>query len=323
MNNPNKYPISSKAIIYKAELEYISKCVLDYPNIETGGDLFGFWTYSGYPVVQYVIGPGRNANHQVAFFNQELDYLNNIGNALRAKHGLQHIGEWHSHHKLGLAEPSGHDITTVTRAIDNYNLGKFFLVIANISEDSTGINGFMFKKEQGRTFDYTGWVVLDNSSPIRNSFDAEFSDMIYAPETKKESIIGLVKSSLDDTQYIKPTYTSDYWLNTPSNQLLFKNMIEALSEKLTEVVPFQDTENNTIYLQIQHKDNRYQIIFETNFPLTRPSIKKITAEVATPLNTSKVKWDPKNDPSTATVNFAYKVLGIPQGMWSKMFIKFP
>ena len=41
MSFQNMYAVKSKAIIYKSELEYISRCVLDYLNIETGGDLFG------------------------------------------------------------------------------------------------------------------------------------------------------------------------------------------------------------------------------------------------------------------------------------------
>ena len=35
--------INMKASIYNSELEFISKCVLDYENLETGGDLFGYW----------------------------------------------------------------------------------------------------------------------------------------------------------------------------------------------------------------------------------------------------------------------------------------
>ena len=59
------------AIIYQSELDYLSRCILDYPDIETGGQLFGFWTNQGVPVVLYVIGPGRHANHQQSFFNQD------------------------------------------------------------------------------------------------------------------------------------------------------------------------------------------------------------------------------------------------------------
>ena len=61
---------SGKAVIFKSEMDFISRCILDYPSIETGGQLFGFYTEAGIPVVLYAIGPGRNANHQVAFFNQ-------------------------------------------------------------------------------------------------------------------------------------------------------------------------------------------------------------------------------------------------------------
>ena len=89
------------AMIYRSELDYISRCILDSTTIETGGQLFGFWTSTGIPVVLYAIGPGPLANHQVTFFNQDVDYLLNVGTALLQRYGLQHIGEWHSHHQLG------------------------------------------------------------------------------------------------------------------------------------------------------------------------------------------------------------------------------
>ena len=79
---------TSTAIIYQGELDFISRCILDYPNIETGGQLFGFWTASGVPVVLYAIGPGPNANHQVAFFNQDIDYLTKVGHVLASRYGM-------------------------------------------------------------------------------------------------------------------------------------------------------------------------------------------------------------------------------------------
>ena len=33
--------------------------------------------------------------------------MERLGGLLFSRAGLQHIGEWHSHHRLGLAEPSG------------------------------------------------------------------------------------------------------------------------------------------------------------------------------------------------------------------------
>lgn len=39
-----------KIIIYKSELDYLSKCILESPQMETGGNLFGLWTPFGVPL---------------------------------------------------------------------------------------------------------------------------------------------------------------------------------------------------------------------------------------------------------------------------------
>lgn len=318
MSFQNKYAVKAKAIIYKGELEYISKCVLDYPNIETGGDLFGFWTYSGFPVIQYVIGPGKNANHQTAFFNQDLEYLNSIGDTLRSSHGLQHIGEWHSHHRLGLAEPSSHDITTVTNAINNYNLGKFFLVITNVRENSSGINGFMFKKEQGRNFDYTGWVVLNSESPIRNSFDKEFGEFVYKPKTIQAEIVDLTTASLGETEYVKPEYISEYWLSDKSNHKVLKNIIDGLSEYLLDVKVFQINEDKSIYLQFRKHEKEFTLSFPTDFPQSKPIITELTNGEIKQLDATKIKWDSEDEISKSTIEFTKNILGIKKSFFPKI-----
>lgn len=262
------YPIKSKAVIYKSELDYISRCVLDYPNIETGGDLFGFWTHSGYPVIQYVIGPGPNANHQSTFFNQDGNYLSEIGNKLRESHGLQHIGEWHSHHQLGLAEPSGHDISTVCKAIAQYNLSNFFLVITNVRDNSSSVNGFMFNSQKGRDFDYAGWVILESHSPIRQDFDLKYQDLVYQPKTKESSLLDLSKATLNNLEFFKPEYSSEYWLSEKSNHLVLKGIIEALGRFVVNVQVFQKNDDKTIYLEFQKDDKEYVVIFPIDFPKT-------------------------------------------------------
>ena len=96
---PEEAAPAKMAVIYRSEMDYISRCIRDYPNIETGGQLFGFLTENGAPVVCYAIGPGRDANHQQAFFNQDTDYLQKVYNQLNRRYGLRYIGEWHSHHQ--------------------------------------------------------------------------------------------------------------------------------------------------------------------------------------------------------------------------------
>lgn len=121
---------ASRVSIYNEEAVRISRFVMAYPNLETGGDLFGFWTNSGAPVVSYVIGPGRYSTHCYASFYQDADWLHEAGTGLYDCHGLQHIGEWHSHHRLGLNQPSPGDIRTVVRGMAAKNWSKFVLMIA-------------------------------------------------------------------------------------------------------------------------------------------------------------------------------------------------
>ena len=135
---------ASKVLIYKSELEYISRCIMDYTDIETGGQLFGYWTSDGVPVVLYAIGPGPYANHQGAFFNQDVNYLETVGGILTKEFGLQHMGEWHSHHQLGLARPSGHDSSTIYNNMVRHNIERFLLCIGNCTNTTSTVNAFNF-----------------------------------------------------------------------------------------------------------------------------------------------------------------------------------
>ena len=51
---------------------------------------------------------------------------------LTSSQGLCNIGEWHSHHTLGLAEPSYGDQQTVWNHISTVAGGRFLVFIANI-----------------------------------------------------------------------------------------------------------------------------------------------------------------------------------------------
>lgn len=308
------YPIKSKALIYKSELDYISRCVLDYPNIETGGDLFGFWTHSGYPVIQYVIGPGPNANHQSTFFNQDGNYLLEIGNKLRETHGLQHIGEWHSHHQLGLAEPSRHDISTVCKAITQYNLSNFFLVITNIRDNSSSVNGFMFNKEKGRDFDYAGWVILESHSPIRQDFDLNYQDLVYQPRTKEASLLDLSKATLNNLEFFKPEYSSEYWLSEKSNHLVLKGIIEALGKFVANVQVFQRNDDKTIYLEFQKDNKEYVVIFPIDFPKTNLIILDKTENKSI----EGVNWEFSGDILDSSINYIKSSLHIKDTFLSRI-----
>ena len=52
IQNENSIDNNGKIIIYKSELDYLSKCILESPQMETGGNLFGLWTPFGIPFIQ-------------------------------------------------------------------------------------------------------------------------------------------------------------------------------------------------------------------------------------------------------------------------------
>ena len=161
------------AIIYESELEFVKREILARPNIETGGELFGLWTATGVPVVLFALGPGPQANHQLTFFNQDVGYLVAAGRALIARYGLQHIGEWHSHHRLGLAVPSAHDAATMASTIRNRHLGRFVMGLGNCTQTEATFNAFEFI--EGATNEYTPipWEVKAGQSPFRRAIEED------------------------------------------------------------------------------------------------------------------------------------------------------
>ena len=131
--------------------EYLQLCswVLKHEHIETGGDLFGLWADDRTAVIQLVVGPGQNCSRTTVSFYQDVEYLKEVGSYLTGSEGLCHIGEWHSHHQLGLARPSGGDESTVWNNMPTYGLDRFVIFIANIDRDRqsfyTNVGCFLFE----------------------------------------------------------------------------------------------------------------------------------------------------------------------------------
>ena len=132
-------------LIYPEDKEFLRDATMCYENIETGGDLFGLWKNENEVVVQLATGPGKFCRRTTTAFFQDPTYLSNVGEFLTSAKGLCNIGEWHSHHRLNLPEPSGGDKATVWRNMPSCGLKRFLLIIATITpEGQVNINGFMF-----------------------------------------------------------------------------------------------------------------------------------------------------------------------------------
>ena len=156
----------SAAMIYGSELHAVQGHVLRYPDLETGGSLYGWYSETGLPIIALATGPGRNAMHGATRFHADEQYSLEIGHKM-INHGLQHVGEWHSHHTLGLAQPSEIDCRAMKAALSGSKARRFLCGIANIVGDKVTLNLFFFSAEAG--LEYTGMplVVREGESPMR------------------------------------------------------------------------------------------------------------------------------------------------------------
>ena len=160
-------------MIYEEDYKELCAWVLKKPNIETGGDLFGLWADKHTAVIQLVLGPGKQCTRTTVSFYQDIDYLGRVGSYLTQNEGVCHIGEWHSHHQLGLARPSGGDENTVWNNMPTYNLKRFVIFIANIqsSKHSYNVNVgcFLFEiDDQGKQMNVLPgkFTILRKNSPL-------------------------------------------------------------------------------------------------------------------------------------------------------------
>lgn len=250
---------SSKALIYASELDYIAKCIQDYPNIETGGQLYGAWTASGAPRVIYAIGPGPRANHQSTFFNQDVEYLKTIGTKLK-EYGLQHIGEWHSHHHLGLPHPSGHDAQTMQNGIAQLNLNRLLLCIGSYNDRGIVINPFNFARDAH--FVPSQWEIINTRNRLREVIDNDLASILCSPSSTRYTFA---------EEYVvpqkQPVSSQSGWFSHIENRQAFKQIVDALkvTDWINEVIPKISSEG-VVSLKIVTRTFAEIITFPADFP---------------------------------------------------------
>lgn len=292
--------IPSIAIIYKSELDYISRCILDRTNIETGGQLFGYWTAEGVPVVLYAIGPGPHANHQSAFFNQDVDYLTRVGRPIVEHFGLQHIGEWHSHHQLGLAQPSTHDANTMLSTIRDKHLRQFLLCIGNCTNTSSTLNAFNFT-EFSPNYVKAQWCIKDIDSPFREKIDNELAPFLVHPRTVQGNMENIY--STDSQQNLPPEYKDSYWFSIKENRQILKQIMDFLGE-----CSIQQDKDGYIYLIKNSEKTVDTIFFPEGFPQQAPRIKRMYCNDS--ILELNIPWSYNGDIYNDFINFYNQTIGL-------------
>lgn len=310
--SPSSQSSLSKALIYESELELISRWVMDYTHLETGGDLFGFWTHSGYPVVHYVIGPGRSARRTATSFYQDREHLIRAGEILRSTHALQHIGEWHSHHRLALAEPSHGDIQTVRRALEHHGISRFLLAICNIEgtsrNDQARVSSFLFSRDRAHQLNSCAWVVLRGKSPIRQALESEDVHISDQPRCESSSYELGGMTRLEDGPAGPPVAAelpSDSWLKTTEGKKKLQKIVASLETK-AGAVRILLREDGRIVLSFPYRKEDCEVIFPKDFPHSEPLVYSAPRGngTLTRLVAREARWDQEDD----TCSFILHVL---------------
>ena len=97
-------------IIFESEIASMAAQADLWDNLETGGELYGFLSHDGNLIIMLATHPGENAIHCVTSFQQDILFFKRTSKKLHCKHGLQLLGNFHSHHNLCLKNLSGLDI---------------------------------------------------------------------------------------------------------------------------------------------------------------------------------------------------------------------
>jgi hypothetical protein len=291
---------NSKVIIYQSELDYLSKCILESPNIETGGNIFGLSTPFGIPMIYYVVGPGPNAIHNVTHFRQDFNFLEQNADFLVEEHALHHIGSWHSHHSLGLTQPSQGDSASTLEGMRECGLNSFLLIIGNCRNGKSSVRPYRYRSD-GRC-EMLRWVVLTGISPIRNVYDNIHFDWTYVPggmaNMEPLNTCGLVDNNGNTKTVI--TYPSGYWLNESENKKEFATIIQFLNSKFDSVRIYQK-EDSTIEVQIVTGVVVLKIHFDIHFPTSPP---KIYAVKGSDVKFNAIRtWDGENKISESFMNY--------------------
>jgi hypothetical protein len=122
--------------ILESELKFISGLSAHWGEIETGGELYGLFTHGCRPTIMLATPPGPNAIHQVAHFRQCIDFFKQANAFCRDKYGLQYIGNFHSHHKLGIKGLSSGDIHSTHLIASKNGYRRFCQIVVTFDSAS-------------------------------------------------------------------------------------------------------------------------------------------------------------------------------------------
>lgn len=166
----------SPVAIYESELRAMGLEAASW-DTETGGDLFGLWETLPIVYLATRAGPGAIRNH--AHFKLDVDYLRCLSVELDDRWGLRYLGDWHSHHRLGLSSPSTGDGDRIKRlGSRNGFLAMLESIVTFEAEHGSAtpiikIHPYIYPDLQSSQPVKVPFIVLKGISPLREALIAD------------------------------------------------------------------------------------------------------------------------------------------------------
>lgn len=171
-------PVSSAPpvlITWESELQAVAEEAARW-TVETGGDLFGLWGSS--PTIYLATRTGPRAIRDQAHFRLDVDYLRTLSSVLAADWNLRYLGDWHSHHRLGLCGPSPGDRRRILGLAARNALSAMSEIIVTFDDDSQEapvirIHPWIYTSTKSAPDPVmTSTTVLPGTSPLRETLVA-------------------------------------------------------------------------------------------------------------------------------------------------------
>ena len=121
--------------IFESELRVICDEALDYSHIETGGNLYGLFSHGGSPTILLATRPAGRFYRGAASLDLDHQVQNEIEESVWARYGIQFLGMWHSHHQIGLYEPSSGDRNRTRNYAVKWHRKFYLEVLCNLPQD--------------------------------------------------------------------------------------------------------------------------------------------------------------------------------------------
>lgn len=168
--------------IFESELACLVHETSIHPGIETGGSLYGLWTDAGNATVMLASRPGPRAIRQSTQFEQDSEAHQAVERVLAERFGVQAVGLWHSHHRLGLHELSGGDVGRTMGFARRHGRRRFCDLLSFIDEphryagtprSEVTVKPYIYADAGQGVRAPTEFILLPGTSPVRAALRAD------------------------------------------------------------------------------------------------------------------------------------------------------